>query len=43
MSNDKLFNVSNAYMLHCGINGWDVLMERREEPDRRYLAKRANI
>ncbi len=24
-------------MIHCGINGWDVLMERREEPDRRYL------
>jgi hypothetical protein len=39
MSNDKLFNVSKAYMLHCSINGWCVLMERREEPDRRYLAK----
>ena len=37
MSNDKLLNVSNAYMLHCSIKGWGVLMERREEPDRRYL------
>ena len=24
-------------MTHCGIVGWDVLMERREVPDRRYL------
>ena len=24
-------------MAHCGINGWDVLMESREESDRRYL------
>ncbi len=38
MSNDKLLNVSKAYMLHCSIDGWGVLMERREEPDRRYLA-----
>ena len=37
MSNDKLFNVSKVYMLYCIINGWGVLMERREEPDRRYL------
>ena len=29
MSNDKLINVSKAYMLHCSINGWGVLMERR--------------
>jgi catechol-2,3-dioxygenase len=42
MSNDKLFNISNGYMPHCGINGWDVLMERREEPDRRYLANLAS-
>jgi len=33
MSNDKLFNISNSYMLHFSINGWGVLMERREEPD----------
>jgi hypothetical protein len=23
MSNDKLFNISNAYMLHSGIDWWD--------------------
>ena len=39
MSNVNLFNISNAYILHCGINEWDVSMERKEEPDKRYLAK----
>ena len=24
-------------MPHCSIDGWVVLIERREEPDRRYL------
>jgi len=38
MANDKLFNISNSYMLHCGFDSMDGLMERREEPDRRYLA-----
>jgi hypothetical protein len=28
MSNDKLFTISNGYILHCGINGWGVLMEK---------------
>jgi hypothetical protein len=28
MSNDKLYNVSKAYILHCIINGWEVLMEK---------------
>ena len=39
MSNDKLFTILNGYMLHYGIDSMDGLMERREEPDRRYLAK----
>jgi hypothetical protein len=38
MSSDNLFYISNGYMLHCSINGWGVMMEKREEPDRRYLA-----
>ncbi len=33
MSNDKLLDVSNTYMLHCSINERCVLMERRGEPD----------
>ncbi len=28
MSNDKLFNISNGYMLHCGIDCWKGLMEK---------------
>jgi hypothetical protein len=39
MSNDKLFTISNSLMLYCGIIGRDVLTERREEPNRRYLKK----
>ncbi len=38
MSNIKLFNISNGYRLHCGINERGVSMERKKEPDRRYLA-----
>ncbi len=33
MSNDKLLNVSNAYMLLCGISGWNILLERRDGLD----------
>jgi hypothetical protein len=29
MSSDKLFYISNSYMLHCGIDWWDELMKRR--------------
>ena len=28
MSNDKLFYISNGYMLHCGINWCNVLIEK---------------
>ncbi len=38
-SNDKLFNILNGYMLHCGIIGRDVLTEREGAVDSRYLAK----
>jgi hypothetical protein len=31
MSNDKLFNISNGYMLHCGINWCDMLIEKKGE------------
>ena len=37
MSNDKLFYISNGYMLHCGIVWYNVLMERRDVLDSRYL------
>ena len=37
MSNDKLGNILDSYMLHCGINWWDAMMEREEGSDRRYL------
>ena len=26
MSNDKLLYISNDYIVHCGINNWDILM-----------------
>jgi len=28
MSNDILFNISNRYMPHRGISGWDVLLKK---------------
>ena len=37
MSNDKLLNVSNGYMLHCGIDCRKKLMERRSVVDYMYL------
>ena len=39
MSNDKLFYISNSYMLHCSINGWGVMMEKKDVLDYRNLAK----
>ena len=28
MSSDKLFNISNDYMLHCGVDWCDILIEK---------------
>ncbi len=27
MSNDKLYNILNGYVLHCGIDWWDRSLE----------------
>jgi len=42
MSNDKLLNVSNDYMLNCGINDRDKLLKRRGVVDCRTLANQTN-
>jgi hypothetical protein len=39
MSNNKIFKISNAYMLLCGIDWWDISMEKKEGRNYRYLAK----
>jgi len=39
MSNDIFFNISGAYIPHCGNVGWDVSMTGRDVFDLRYLAK----
>jgi hypothetical protein len=38
MSNDKLFNISNSYISHCGIKWWDKSIEKEGVVDYRYLA-----
>jgi len=38
MSSDELLNISNRYMLHCGIVWWGVLMERGDVVGYMYLA-----
>jgi len=38
MSNNKIFKISNAYMLLCGIDWWDISMEKKEGRNYRYLA-----
>ncbi len=39
MSNDKLFNISCSYMLHCGIDRWNDSMELSDVVDYRFLTK----
>lgn len=41
MSNNKIIIVSKAYMLYPSINRKGILIERGEEPDRKYLARNA--
>jgi hypothetical protein len=41
MSSNKLFNISNGYMTHCGINRWDESIEKKRVVDYMYLAKTA--
>jgi hypothetical protein len=38
MSNNKIFKISNIYMLLCGIDWWDESIEIRGGRDYRYLA-----
>jgi hypothetical protein len=38
MSNDKLCNISNIYISHCGIQEWYILLERRDGLDARFVA-----
>jgi hypothetical protein len=38
MSNNNLLNISSIYISHCGINGWDVLLESRDGLDARFVA-----
>ncbi len=42
MSNDIFFNISGAYIPHCGNVGWDVSMTGRDVFDLRYLASIQN-
>jgi len=39
MSNNKIYKISNIYMLLCGIDWWDESIEIRGGRDCRYLAK----
>ena len=38
MSNNKIFKISNIYILLCGIDCWDESIEIRGGRDYRYLA-----
>jgi len=38
MSNENLFNMSDGYILLCGIDWWDISMEKKEGRNYRYLA-----
>ena len=37
MSNDKLCNISNIYISHCGIHAWNILLERSYGLDARFV------
>ena len=39
MSSDKLYDISNIYMLLCGIDCWNESMELSDVVDYRYLTK----
>jgi hypothetical protein len=43
MSNNKIFKISNIYILLCGIDCWDESIEIRGGRDYRYLASIWNI
>ncbi len=38
MLSNKLFNISNGYMTHCGIIRWDESIEKKRVVDYMYLA-----
>jgi hypothetical protein len=37
MSNDKLYNISNIYMIYCGIDWWDRSLKLSDVVDYRFL------
>jgi hypothetical protein len=37
MSSNKLVNISNGYITHCGINRWDESIEKKRVVDYMYL------
>jgi hypothetical protein len=43
MSSSKLFNISNRYMAHCGINRWDESIEKKRLVNYMYLATSTQI
>jgi len=43
MSNNKIFKISNVYMLLCGIDSWDRSFEINDVVDYIYLASIATF